>query len=416
MTSIRDRFKPIAVDRMKKQAEKENQEIYEGGSADYISLKENKFTKIRLFPAHPGEENFYITKKVRWVSVEKDDGTSGRRQIPDAVLHGGLKHDIIEEYVNEATKLLKSLKDSEANEKIALMNHWKDGLKPTFSWVAWAKEVNSEDESIKLFEFKKQIRDQINELAMSEDDDDPIEFDPYTDPDQGKCIKIKYNPKPDKKKGEINYKVVMGDVVPLTDEELEDFESKDTLSSKFRNNYTLSLFETAMEGIRNFDEENEIGLFEDAEWLEKVERLKQEAEEVLSKDDDSPKKSKKSEKEKSKKSTPPAPAKSKKPDPEEEPEELDDEELEEAEELSGDEFDSMDRTELKRWIVANGLKEVIIVKAKWSDDELREEIRMALTPAEDDAEEVEEVEEVEEPKNKGGKLSLQDLKSRLAKK
>lgn len=54
----------------------------------------------------------------------------------------------------------------------------------------------------------------------------------------------------------------------------------------------------------------------------------------------------------------------------------------EVEEQSGDEFDDMDRTALKKYIKANGLE--ITVMKSWTDDRIRDEIRK-LDTAEDDA-------------------------------
>lgn len=103
------------------------------------------------------------------------------------------------------------------------------------------------------------------------------------------------------------------------------------------------------------------------------------AEEVEEEEEKAPKKS--------------AKGKKKEEEPEDEDEEDDDDDSDEDEEgdEEGDEFDDMDRNELKAYIKENGLE--ISVKKSWSDEDIREKIREAISSneEEDDDEEEEEV-------------------------
>ena len=60
---------------------------------------------------------------------------------------------------------------------------------------------------------------------------------------------------------------------PLSDEEIEHFLTMKPLSEVIYK-YEMRDFEKALEGLQNFDDENEIGLFEDEDWLEHVEEIK----------------------------------------------------------------------------------------------------------------------------------------------
>lgn len=89
----------------------------------------------------------------------------------------------------------------------------------------------------------------------------------------------------------------------------------------------------------------------------------------------------------------------------------DDDEEEETEE--GDEFDEMDRTELKAYIKKNGLE--ITVKKSMSDDDIRELIREAVNDEEEETEEEAE-EEAPAPKAKAAKKAETKAPEKPAKK
>jgi hypothetical protein len=82
----------------------------------------------------------------------------------------------------------------------------------------------------------------------------------------------------------------------------------------------------------------------------------------------------------------------KKPEPEPEDDEEENEENEEV--VAGDEFDDMDRTELKKYIKANGL-EISVVKS-WSDDVIREKIREQTATDEDTVEDDDDLSDLDD--------------------
>ena len=180
--------------------------------------------------------------------------------------------------------------------------------------------------------------------------------------------------------------------------------------------YGMRDFERALEGLQNFDEDNEIGLFDDDDWLEHLEEIK--AQYDADEEEEKPKKSAK--KVVNKDTSAPKKAVVEDEDDEEEddtPEEEDD--TDDAEDTEGDEFDDMDRSELKKYISKNGLE--ISVKKSMSDDDLREAIRAASKDedaAEDeDASEADDEEEDDDTDNEEeapAKVSLNDIRKRLA--
>jgi hypothetical protein len=268
---LRSQLKPTKITQLKKTVDSDNT-IIGAVTNEYLSLEDGKAIKIRLFPAHPGEERFYIPKKCYWLTRINDEGDPKRFTVLDAVVHGGAKMDLVEQYAKMAKK--KNLKNQKIIEAIT---GDKDSLNPSYSWVAYgAKVVADEDLAPKLWEFKKMVRDGLNKLAFSEDEDEVIEIDPFTDPDDGIPVLVKYNKKPNRKAGENYYEVSFpknAKARPLSDEEIEVFMALKPLTEAI-GSYSIKEFERALEGIQNFDEEHEIGLFEDDEWIELVEEIK----------------------------------------------------------------------------------------------------------------------------------------------
>ena len=415
MSNLRSQFKATSIKSLRKAIDQDDA-LVGIQSNDYLNLEDGKTLKIRIFPAHPGQENFYTPRKCYWMNLTTEDGETRRGTVLDSVLHGGTKKDIVQEYVKFAKKMYDN--DSDKMEALLGTGMNSNSLNPQYSWLCYADVVREGEElRAKVWEFKKMVRDLLNKLAMSEDGDEPIEIDPFTDPDEGVPVLVKYLKKPNKKKGEQYYEVTLGKkpkARPLTDEELEYFAALKPISEVTRR-YNMSEFDKAIDGLKNFDEDNDFNLFDNDDWLEIVEEVKQQYD--SDSEDEQPKKktSKKvveddddEEEVKPKKSV-------KKPEPEEDDDSEDEteDEPEEEETEDGDEFDDMDRTALKKYIKEKELE--IVVKKSMSDDDLREAIRAEVNSdddSEDETEDEPEEEEVEEPKKK---LSLEEVRKKLKK-
>ena len=438
---LRSQLKATSIKKLKKRVDEDN-EIIGAQSNEYLNLEDGKTLKIRIFPAHPGVEDFYIPKKCYWLTVAGNDGEPRRTTVLDSKVHGGTKFDLVEEYVKWAKK--KWVKDSDKLDALTGTGQNQNSLNPSYTWLCYAAQVTAGEElRAKLWEFKKMVRDAMNKLAFSEDEDEAIEVDPFTDPDEGLPILVKYMKNPNKKKGENYYEVSFPKKVsarPLTDEEIEYFMTLKPLTEVLPK-YGMRDFEKALEGLQNFDEEYEMELFEDDDWLEHVEEIKAQYDGEEEEEDDKPSKKKTSKKvtkkvveeededegdddsddeeeeeEKPKKKSAKAPAKkaTKKVEEEEEeddeePEEADDEEEDDSDEAEDDGLDDMDRTELKKYIKENDLE--VSVKKSMTDDDLREAIREAMGGDDSEEEEEDDEEEEEAPKSK---VSLKDIKKKLA--
>lgn len=414
--SLRSQFKATPLKKLQKVVDADDAAVG-GGSNEYLNLVDGKTLKIRIFPAHPGQDAFYIKRKAYWLTVAGRDGDSRRTTVLDSKVHAGTEMDLVEEYVKFAKK--KWSKDTAKINALVGTGMDSNSLNPQFTWLCYADVVTDDAElRAKVWEFKKMVRDALNRLSFAEDDGEPIEFDPFTDPDEGLPVLVKYMKNPNKKKGENYYEVNFAKkpiARPLSDEELEYFANLKPLSDVLPK-YDMRMFDTALEGLQNFDEENEMGLFEDDEWLDIVEKVKAQydGESGDNSDDD--------EDEEPKRKTAKKSAKKIEPEPEddddetsEEEEETEEEEPEEETADEGDELDGMDRTELKKYIKEKGLD--VVVKKSWSDDQLRDEIRAAMKPEEESEEEPEEETEEEEDEPKpAAKMTLAEIKKKFANK
>ena len=406
--SLRSQLKATSIKRLQKQIDEDNAMVGAQNSTEYLNLEDGKTVKIRIFPGHPGVQDFYVAKKCYWLSFVGDDGETHRGTVLDSKVHGGTKFDVVEEYVKWAKKKIGG--DADKLEALVGNGPKSNSLNPQYSWLCYADKINGDDQlRAKIWEFKKMVRDAMNKLAFSEDEDEVIEVDPFTDPDEGLPIMVTYRKNPNKKKGENFYEVSFPKKVsarPLTDEEIEYFMTLKPLN-EILSKYGMKDFERALEGLQNFDEENEIGLFDDDDWIEHLEEIKAQYDSDDSEEDSAPKK----------KAVKKAYAKSE-DDEEEEKDEADEEEKDEEEEdeeeendEDGDEFDSMDRVALKKYITANGLE--ISVKKSMSDDDLRNAIRAAAKS--DDADEADDEEEDDETEEEApAKVSLSDIRKKLA--
>ena len=409
--SLRSQLKATSIKRLQKQIDADNEMVGTGSSTEYLNLEDGKTIKIRIFPGHPGQEDFYIAKKCYWLGFRTDDGEERRGTVLDSKVHGGTKYDVVEEYVKYAKKFIGN--DADKLEALVGTGPKSNSLNPQYSWLCYADRVNGDDQlRAKLWEFKKMVRDAMNKLAFSEDEDEVIEVDPFTDPDEGLPINVTYRKNPNKKKGENYYEVAFPKKVsarPLTDEEIEYFMSLKPLSEVI-GKYGMRDFERALEGLQNFDEDNEIGLFEDDAWLEHLEEIKAQYD-ADDEEDEAPKK-KTAPKKTAVKKTAPAPEEDDE-DADEAEGEDDEEDDAEEQENDGDEFDDMDRSELKKYISKNGLD--VSVKKSMSDDDLREAIRAAAKATDDDEEEDEDDDEVEDNEEPApARVSLGDIRKKLA--
>lgn len=300
-SDLRKKFQATKLEALKKTIEDEQKiSSSSGGNRnEYLEITEGK-NRFRLLPKKTKEEtSFRQVKSVHWLDLptRDDDGTFKRSNILNSKVHGGTSFDIIESYLEFSIKLLKQKAidgdDEEAEEKLEKLTHWKDGLQPKVSSVMYAFKINADkSKTFGILEINKTVKDALDKAATAEDDDEAIINDPFTDVDTGKAIVIEYSPK---EKGAKKYSVNLANSsMRLSDEDLELFDGKPSLSEVYQKVYKLKDFERALKGVQNYDEENAIGTFDEDSWFEIVKKVRSQYKEEPEKEN------KKSEKEKTK--------------------------------------------------------------------------------------------------------------------
>lgn len=411
MSNLRDKYKPTSTKQLKSKIQEEDALVGSSDRAGYLSIDEGT-NKFRIYPAHnPDSGDWYVLVLKHWITVEGDDGKERRTTVLNAKHHGGFKKDPFEEYITMAKKHLTENEDDDAATKIANLTDWKVGLTSSASWLLYADKVSKENKEFGLLEFNKSTRDGLNKIACFEEEDEAIQTEPFTDPDEGIPVLITYNSKA-KKAGD-KYSVTSGTkpkAMPLSDEDLENFDGQKPLNEMYKN-YGIDDLAKALEGIKNFDEKQEIGLCDTDEWQEKIEELKNMVK-GGSKKTVAP----------TKPSSPAKPLAKKPVKVEEEEEEIEEEEQEEAPKptkKSGDKFHTMDRDELKIFWAENELSQFgdKLMKSD-SDDDIRKKVRDAYYKLQEEAkssQEEEEEEEEEEAPKPVAKKTIQVAKKPIAK-
>jgi hypothetical protein len=375
MTKIdRSRFKSTSL-AVTQQADQEVSTITgskksDNSSADYLNVKDGSgIHKYRIYPPHPadGGELYAVAKGVHFLpcdSPKRDkDGAvikdkSGNdvteikiRPVFNAKIHGGYQKDIIEEYVLFAQQIaVETYPNDEKKRKeflepiIGGYGSKHSGIMLRQSWVMYVDELL--DNGKKIFgrlDIGKAIKERLNKIAASESASEPLGTDPFTDPEEGRAIKITYDKNAQRAQDyyttELYAPLVQGgkgqiQLFPLSDDDLEKFETYPSLKKMFIGTYDRKTFDQALKGLKNFDDENEIGVFAYEAFLDVADQLSSVLPETSGDD------STKSEK-------------------------------------SGDEYDNMDRDELKEFNRDNKLG--LIINKTLSDDALRAEIREAMS-------------------------------------
>src|SRR5690606_10744116 len=253
----------------------------------YINLEKGD-NVVRWYPPHPNTLSYIYQKCISWLpfNIETTDDKGKKkvelkkRPVFNARIHAGTPKDIVEEYIAAAKRIIQrdETDASEIKKKIDSLYNWKTGINPVYSWVGYANVKNSKGTSFGRLEVKPSIKYKQDELGMSEDSDEPMQVDPFTDPDTGRLVKIVYNTGDDVKPQDV-YKVsfVTKDFVPisapLSDSDLEKFAEMDSLESLFVNSYTSKDFEKAIEGLELYDQQNALGVFADDDFLNVCEEL-----------------------------------------------------------------------------------------------------------------------------------------------
>ena len=414
MAILRDSFRDTTRIQDLKKADQKVEKLNRTQSQDYagyLSIEDGE-NKFRIYPPHPNKDShpFVQAKQLwwlPWVYEKKDDDGNiikdkngnpvlqeGKKRVFDARIHSSIGSDIVAEYIDFYKKTCEDAGMSEDEVTEAMLPIYGSyqkkvqGIVGKPGWVIYSdKHSNSGGKEFGRLEIGKAVKYRLNDIIARESDDEPVgtvSQNPFTDLDDGRLLIVTYNS--DAKKAADYYKTEIDssfnkktkqvNLVPLSDDELTTFSKFPPLHSLFVNVYTTEDFEFAITGLKLFDDNNELGVFEHEEWNEKVIKMamlypepgsnkEKELSEELPEEDDNDS------------GTPIDDGGPEFSGGEDEQDNYDEQ----------DDYDEMDRNELKVFIRDNAIP--IVVKKTMLDDDLRRLIR-------DHVNEVEEVEEVED--------------------
>ena len=394
MSNLRKKYQATKIKSLKSQVAKEDTMTSSGGGKNnYLTIKDGS-NKFRIFPT-VGDAPFMVMRGVHWVSLSNDDGTEGtyRSTVLNAKVHAGLSKSLFEEYMKNAKEILQEQSDTDGIKHLT----GRDGIKLQTSWLCYARTTSGDIER-GLLEIKKTVRDKLIENAVIEDDEEVIEIDPYSDPDSGHPILIKFNKSA--QRWQDYYKVSMArNALPMEDEDFEFLDASTPLSEVVV--YKMSDFEKALQGLENYDSEQGIGVFAEESWSELVEELRDELKSILGKS------------EKTEESVVESSDVEEDEIEDDEIDEIEDDEIEDLlEEEDEDEYTNMSRKDLKKQIVLKvkeqpNRKSELRVKRSMSEEDIRNMLR-AFDEKVVEVAVIEGIEDDEEAVD-----SLDDIKKRL---
>ena len=201
-----------------------------------------------------------------------------------------IEKDLVEEYIRLAigkanTLFGKDLKNKDREQFLEPIfgNFVKkiNGINYTPKWIAYADLLNADTLAVKQFgdfEFKKSIHERITNIASIESAEDPMGTDPFTDPDDGRGIKILYNPDAEKATEYYTTEIDNTQVpipgtkykgtrtLPLTDAQLEAWSKLTPLAKRFKGSFGLKDLKLQIAGLEMFDKKTGYLIFNSDEF------------------------------------------------------------------------------------------------------------------------------------------------------
>lgn len=284
LTVIKDQEKEVALKRPSKKSNKRHG--YDEG--------ENIF---RIYPYHidGGGASFAEPFCVSYLELEVPKYVEGkavegetelkRKEVFNAKVHGGLKKDPVEEYMQFAKDIaIPNITGQDTEKAIEL---WKQitgfkGIKPADGWMSYADKKIDGQWVFDVLPIKKSIKDGLNTIITKVSKGTIASMDPFTDPETGIAIVVTKDSVAGEQDPKKYYSVDLestttqteagllttSPATPLSDAQLQAFEQEDSLYKRYVNAYTRKDFEKQLEGLHRFDEAIGLGVFELEEFLD----------------------------------------------------------------------------------------------------------------------------------------------------
>ena len=263
---------------------------------------------LRVMPAHDPEDPSYQPLRTATLECEvpevKDGEETGKmvkkaKKIFIATVHGNeevraLKKDPIELYIKYVSEMASLYDDKDERQKFLFpitgyrekSGKWVWGIMPSTSFVCYARKNNSLGRAELWDKWIKEM-DKIT-AKIEESEDEPLERDPFSNPDEGYPLiieKVKALDKNGKETGKFEH--IIDYLLPkkrqswddfceehrVTDEQLKELSEKESLKDLYVNVYTKRDFELALNGLQLFDQKYKYGIFENDEFVKEIKEI-----------------------------------------------------------------------------------------------------------------------------------------------
>lgn len=317
MSNFRDKFKGAKLSALKevqKDAEANKKSFYENdGRVGFLDVVEGR-NIFRIMPPHPDDKIGapYLPCRRTMLKCEvetyKDGEATGQFEVKNKYVyigtqHGGLEKDPIELYIDYVKKRAEDEYSSKEDRQkfLAPITGWKGkdgkwhwGIIPSTSYICYAVK----DGKLGRFELYESWIKEMDKLSATEDPDDVMQIDPFSDPNEGAPLIIT---KGKNDKGKTEYIITKDEPsrakreswtdfferTQVSDAHLEELLKQKPLSDLYgKDVYTTRDFDLAIDGLRRFDEENKYGIFDNEDFLSELEKIQSQVPEPKDKDDD----------------------------------------------------------------------------------------------------------------------------------
>ena len=269
------------------------------GRVSFLKIEEGK-NVFRIMPPHPEDTigASYLPKRTAMLACEvpvyENGEITDKKEVKNknifiATQHGGLSKDPIELYISYVRQYAEDAIDDKEEKKKFLypITGWRDtkgwnwGINPKTSYACYAVK----DGILGRLELYESMIKEMNKLAISEDSDDVMMVDLFSDPDEGVPLIITKE-KNDKNKWE--YLISKDEPsrakreswddffkrVKVTDKHLIELSEQKPLSELYGNDvYTKRDWDSALDGLKRFDEKNNFQIFENEDFVAELVEL-----------------------------------------------------------------------------------------------------------------------------------------------
>lgn len=239
-------------------------------------LKRKPRAGYRLMPTLSEDKTAYYApqKVVSWLTVEEErngETKMKRKPVFNSRHHLNTKSDIVEEYIGFIRENSVSFDNYDDIELV--LKNYRQTISPSASRTAYALELDPDTVGpdgkpaivgMGRFEIKNSVWGQLMDYAGDNDaHEKDLVFDPFDGMNDGLWFICKYS--------ENKYKITIKDPMRIPDEYLQMLDAVPVLESVLV--YKQKDWEYQLEGLRNFDEEHKVGLFNRPEFKEIIETV-----------------------------------------------------------------------------------------------------------------------------------------------